>query len=481
MLDLLVYLLRHRDRVVSKDDLIEGVWGGRIVSDSALSSRMTAVRKAIRDSGGEQRLIRTFARKGFRFVGEVQESAAALPEAAAATIGRPAICVLPFLNMGGNPEQEYFADGITEDIITSLSKWRSFMVVARNSAFTYKGRNVDVKQIGRELDVRYVLEGSVRSGGTRLRITAQLVDTGNAAHVWSERYDRELTDMFAVQDDISLHVAAVLEPELSRHEQLRVAAKPAVSLQAWDCLNRGLHLLYLLTREDISAARTLFERAIALEPNLSRAHTSLAYTHQQDMLRGYTTDPAKSVAEQIRHARRGVELDSADSYAHVILSFGYRWVKEYDLAIATVRKAIECNPFDSWAQGTLGLFLDLVGQHREGAAMLERAVALHPRDPHVIHYLPLIARAYLVARDLAAAETWARRAVQHAPTELRAHLVLASVLGHLEQLDEARAALVASESTDSGFIKKYLVWQPYRSDEDTEYFAEGLRKAGWAG
>lgn len=488
--DLLEYLIRNRARVVSRDDLIKSIWGGRIVSESALSTRINSARSAIGDSGASQRLIKTFPRKGVRFVGTVDETQGAFLEASRDTLkaspalldrpsSRPSIVVLPFENMSDDSAQDYFVDGITEDIITALSKWRSFYVIARNSAFTYKGRNVDVKQIGRELDVRYALEGSVRKVGGRLRITTQLIETANATHVWAERYDRELTDVFAIQDDLSQRIAAVIEPELGRREQRRAAAKPPANLESWDCLNRGMYLLYKFTPDDIAAARPFFERAIALDPNFSRAHAGLAYTYQLEVLHGYSSDDARSIEQHIIHARRGVELDDSDSFAHLMLAFGYRWKRYHDLAVAEARKAVECNPHDTWAQATLGLCLDLLGQHREGAQIMEQATALHPRELHVRFYLPLIARAYLVERDYSAAETWARRGIENNPMIPRTHLILAATLGHLGRTQEARAALNAAEHLASGFAGRWLSRAEYRSNADNEHVAEGLRKAGF--
>ena len=236
--DLLIYLVRNRDRVVSKDDLIASIWGGRIVSDSTLTSRINAARTAIGDSGGGQKLIRTIARKGLRFVGavraqstddelapaadEIQErSRAALP-----LPDRPAIAVLPFVNMSGDREQEYFSDGISEDIITALSKLRWFFVIARNSSFTYKGKAVHMRQVAEELGVGYVVEGSVRKGGDRVRITVQLNDAATGSHIWAERYDRDLADVFAVQDEITEAIVAAIEPQLYAAENFRARRKP---------------------------------------------------------------------------------------------------------------------------------------------------------------------------------------------------------------------------------------------------------------
>jgi len=390
----------------------------------------------------------------------------------------PAIAVLPFLNMSGELDQEYFADGITEDIITLLSKWRSFLVIARNSTFTYKGRRVDAKQVGRELGAQYLLEGSVRQSGQRLRVTAQLVETAQGAHVWAERYDRELTDVFAIQDDVSQRIAAVIEPELGRHEQLRLVSKPATNLGAWDCLIRGLYLVNKFNKTDNAAARSFFERAIALDSQFSRAHASLAYTYQQDILHAYTADRAQAIERQTASARRATQLDPTDSYAHSMLAFAYRWARRHDLMIAEARKALEYNPSDSWAAAVLGLALDLAGQHREGIESFKRSMALNPRDPRLGYYVALMARAYLVDHDYESAEHSAHQAVELDPCMPRSHLILAAILGHLGRSAEAHFALDTAERLHPGFARQWINGHEYRDDVDNNHIAEGLRKAG---
>jgi len=239
VLDLLIYLVRNNDRVITKDDLIDSVWGGRIVSDTTLTSRIYAARRAIGDSGRNQKLIRTIARKGLRFIADLRvqadddapQATEPWPDEAPALArpalpDRPAIAVLPFSNMSDDPEQEYFSDGISEDIITALSKLRWFFVIARNSSFMYKGKAVHVKQVGEELGVGYVLEGSVRKSGGRLRITAQLNDVANGSHIWAERYDRDVADVFAVQDEITEAIVGAIEPQLYAAENIRIRRKP---------------------------------------------------------------------------------------------------------------------------------------------------------------------------------------------------------------------------------------------------------------
>src|SRR4030088_3352816 len=278
--DLRVHLLKHRDHVVSRDDLIELVWGGRIVSDSTLDSRINAARNAIGDNGKEQKLIRTIPRKGLRFVGAVNgqpdtpQPAAASPDDINEQLrpplqlpDRPAIAVLPFDNMSGDQEQEYFSDGISEDIITALSKLRWFFVIARNSSFTYKGKAVHMKQIAEELGVGYVVEGSVRKGGERVRITVQLNDVATGSHIWAERYDRDIADVFAVQDEITEAIVAAIAPQLYAAENFRARRKLPESMDAWDLVMRALSHYWRVTRQDNLVAQALLEKAITIDPH----------------------------------------------------------------------------------------------------------------------------------------------------------------------------------------------------------------------
>ena len=279
--DLLVFLIENRDHVVSKDDVMASVWRGRIVSESTLTSRINAARKAVGDSGDGQTLIRTVARKGFRFVGTLHEQAPApiqrqpafpLPE-------RPSIAVLPFSNMSDDPEQEYFSDGISEDIITALSKLRWLFVIARNSSFIYKGKAVHLKQIADELGVGYVVEGSVRKSGDRVRITAQLNDVATGGHIWAERYDRSIADVFAVQDEITEAIVAAIEPQIYAAENFRAQRKPPDSLDAWDLVMRALSHYWRVTRQDNVVAQALLEKAISIDPNYGQALGVLATSY----------------------------------------------------------------------------------------------------------------------------------------------------------------------------------------------------------
>src|SRR5882762_3007720 len=323
--DLLVYLVQNCDRVVSKDDLIASVWRGRIVSDSTLTSRINAARKAVGDSGEDQKLIRTIARKGLRFVGAVrtqpngtepahavgpppeeihEQSRPALP-----LPDRPAIAVLPFINMSGDPEQEYFSDGISEDIITALSKLRWFFVIARNSSFIYKGKAVHMKQVAEELGVGYVIEGSVRKGGDRVRITAQLNDVATGSHVWAERYDRGLADVFAVQDEITEAIIAAIEPQLYAAENFRARRKPPENLDAWDLVMRALSHYWRVTPEDNLVTQVLLRKAIAIDPNYGQALGVLAVSHTFGINMGWA-DVATVLPAADRAALAAIQADS---------------------------------------------------------------------------------------------------------------------------------------------------------------------------
>jgi TolB-like protein len=311
--DLLDYLIRNRERVVSKDDLIKAIWNGRSVSDAALTTRLNVARSAIGDSGDEQRLIKTLPRKGFRFVGQVREaqgSAGATdtgnqeeePKPALPLPDKPSIAILPFANLSSDPEQEYFADGMVDDIITALSRFKSLFVIARNSSFTYKGRAVDVKQVGRELGVRYVLEGSVRKAANRVRITGQLVDTATGAHLWADRFDGGLGDIFDLQDQVTESVVGAIAPAVEKAEIERAKRKPTESLDAYTLYLRGLARSYQFGNRQVNdEALRLFNSAIELDPDFAAAYGRAAHCYVG----------AKTNGLVFRHSERDCRSDEA--------------------------------------------------------------------------------------------------------------------------------------------------------------------------
>lgn len=320
--DLLYYLIRHREQVVSKDDLIAAVWSGRIVSESALTSRINSARAAIGDNGENQRLIKTLRGKGFRFVAPVSEGPSLTASSERETpktmateqslVDQPSIAVLPFVNLSNDVAQDYFADGITEEIITALGRFKSLFVIARNSSFSYRGRAFDIRQIARELGVRYVLEGSVRNSGDRIRITCQLILAETGTHIWAERFDRQLTDIFDLQDEIMEHIVGAVEPRILSTEIGRAKSKRPDSLAAYDCVLRAYQHLFNLTLEDNDRALDFLRQAIRLAPDyaLAYAYASWANLFRVQLIQGGSLRPI--LTEALRLAQRAVELDSTD-------------------------------------------------------------------------------------------------------------------------------------------------------------------------
>ena len=317
--DLLDYLIRNRERVVSKDDLIKAIWNGRIVSDAALTTRLNAARGAIGDSGEEQRLIKTLPRKGFRFVGQVREAREVAgpnpgdaPESALALPDKPSIAVLPFENMSGDPEQEYFADGMVEEITTALSRFKWLFVIARNSSFTFKGKAVDIKEVGRQLGVRYVLEGSVRKASGKVRITGQLIDAVTGAHIWADRFERDLTDVFALQDEVTVAVVSAIQPKLLQTEIAMATRRRPENLTAYDFFLRALQQYYLPTREGVAEAIRLAHRALELDPGFGFAAALAGVCHMHNVVFGYAIDPQFDRNEAVRLFRLALSIDDSD-------------------------------------------------------------------------------------------------------------------------------------------------------------------------
>ncbi|WP_407080422.1 winged helix-turn-helix domain-containing protein [Bradyrhizobium roseum] len=485
--DLLVHLLKHRDRVLTRDDLIALVWGGRIVSDSTLDSRINAARNAVGDSGKEQRLIRTIPRKGIRFVGAVNAPydtqasplvEAEQPHSALALPDRPAIAVLPFDNMSDDREQEYFSDGISEDIITALSKLRWFFVIARNSSFTYKGKAVHMRQVSAELGVRYVVEGSVRRSGDRVRITAQLNDTATGSHIWAEHYDRRLTDVFAVQDEITDAIVAAIEPQIYAAENFRSRRKPPNSVDAWDLVMRALSHHWRVTRTDSLTAQALLERAIAIDPNYGQALALFATNQMFGVHLGWTDiATAAPVAEQA--ALAAIAADNDDAWAHTALASVYFATRRLDRALAEFELALQLNPNFSLAQGYYALALCYGSRWLDAFATTQRAIRQSPRDPSSAIYYGVAAYAQFIGRNYQEAIALAREATRQRGDLTGAYRVLTVAAGMSGQTDLARSALDELRRTQPNISLAWIATQlPWKHDEDREHYLEGFRRAG---
>jgi TolB-like protein len=491
--DLLLHLVRNREHVVSKDELLDAVWAGRIVSESTLTSHINAARRAIGDSGQNQRLLRTIARKGFRFVGDVSEiasrSAAASnePDAPGKTIveapvlpDRPSIAALPFLNLSGDIEQEYFTDGVVEDIITALSRIRWLFVIARNSSFAYKGRAVDVKQVGRELGVRYVLEGSVRKAAHKVRITGQLIDATTGAHLWAERFESGLDDIFELQDQVTEAVVGAIAPQLERAEIERAKRKPTESLDAYDYYLRGMAHLHLGSRESIDSALGQFNRALMRDPNFASAYAMAAWCYFWRKVNGWMTDRPGEIAEGARLARRAVDLGRDDAVA---LTRGGHALAHLanDVAggIALLDRALVLNPNLASAWFLAGFLRTWNGEPDAAIEYFERGMRLSPLDPELYRMQAGLAAAHLFAGRFDAASSWAEKAFRELPSFLMVVSVIAASHALAGRPGEAQRATKHLRELDPTLrISNLADWLPIRRPEDLAIFAEGLRKAG---
>jgi TolB-like protein len=485
--DLLEYLIRHRERVVTKDDVFAAIWHGRIVSESALTTRLNSARAALGDCGEGQRLIRTLRGKGFRFVGMVREerAPATVPSITAAPDSkellafpyRPSIAVLPFTNMTGDPGQEYFSDGISEDIITALSKLRSFFVIARNSSFIYKGKSVHLKQVTEELNVGYVVEGSVRRSGDRARITAQLNDTTTGSHLWAERYDRQLADVFAVQDEITEAIIAAIEPQLYAAENFRTSRKPPDSMDAWELLIRALSHFWRATREDNVVAQALLEKAVAIDPNYGRALGVLVTSHCFCAHIGWE-DRTVVLPIAERAALAAIAVDSEDPWAHLALGMVHLYARRFDDSLAAFETALRLNPSFSIAHAHYALTLSYCGRWEEGASAAGRAIRLSPRDPFSATYYGVAGYAQYVGRNYEEAIRLARQGIHHADF-IGAHRVLTAAAGMAGRSDIAEAALRELRRIQPNVSLAWIAKEiPTKLDSERQHYLEGFRRAG---
>jgi TolB-like protein/tetratricopeptide (TPR) repeat protein len=491
--DLLVYLVQNRERVVSKDSLLDAVWGGRIVSESTLTSHINAVRKAIGDSGEEQHLVRTIPRKGFRFVGEVTEAQSSggpakigsrssdeLSRPALPVPNKPSIAVLPFQNLSGDPEQAYFAEGVVEDIITALSRVRWLFIIARNSSFTYQGRAVDPKRVGQELGVGYVLEGSVRKAADRVRITGQLINANTGAHLWAERFEGTLDDIFELQDRIAASVVGAIAPQVELAEIERAQRKPTASLNAYDCYLRGLAHLHRGSRDLVQEALPLFQRSIELDPEFAAAHAMAAWCYVWRKVNGWASGGPQEIAEGARLARRAVELGRDDAVAltrggHALAHL----TSDLDSGIALLDRAVFLNPnlASAWFLG--GFLRTWRGESQSAIEHFERAMRLSPVDPELYRMQAGIAMAHLFAGRFDAASAWAEEAYTNLPSFLMTVSIIAASRALTGRSEEARRAMDQLRELDPALrISNLEDWLPIKRPEDLSVFAEGLRRAG---
>jgi len=491
--DLLIYLVQNRDRVTSKDELLNAVWGGRVVSESTITSHINAVRKAIGDSGEEQRLIRTIPRKGFRFVADVTQSnpdeetpsssAPAVPaNSAPETLlpDRPAIAVLPFRNLTGDSEQEYFTDGMTEEIISALSRIRWLFVIARNSTFTYKGHAVDIKRVGRELGVRYVLEGSVRKADNRVRITGQLVDAATGINLWADRFQGDLDNVFDLQDHLARAVVGTIAPQVERAEMNRAKRKPTSSLDAYDYYLRGTARFHQATRESIESALSLFRAAIELDADFASAWGMASWCLYWGKMNRWITSRSPEMAEGARLAREAVERGKNDAVAltrggHALAHFG----GDLDQGIASVNRALVLDP-NLAAAWYLSAFQRIsCGEHDDAIERFAHAMRLSPLDPETFQMQTGMAMAHMFAGRFDQATSWSSKARRELPDVLRVAAFSAASHALADRMNEAKAAMLHVRKLDPNLcISDIEGWVVLRRPQDLATFIEGLRKAG---
>ena len=517
--DLIVHLVRNHDRIVSKDELIEKIWNGRIISEAALSSRINGARRALGDSGNDQAFIRTLHKRGFRFVGDVQavnalevdaEAVRLVPGEAAApaeapvsvsvsaevrhlddivsesvkaeAVTRPSIAVLPFGNMSDDPENDYFSYGLTEDIIRLLARNRWLSVISRHSTVAFQGRTVDAREIGEQLGVRYVMVGSVRKSRDTVRITAELVRAADSKQLWSDKYDLQLEYIFDIQEEMARQIAATIEPELSKVEQQLASRKAPESLDAWDCYQRGLWNLWRFTTPGFDSAESYFQRAIAADPNFARGHGALSYVNIQRAFIDEPKDRAARLETALRQGRHAVALDELDCFCHCALGRALCLTHQNDEALATLDVSLDLNPSFAQAHFAQGFNMLWHGREVEAETLLDRATMLSPRDSHISSFHHVRSWAHFSLGEYDIAVEFARRATRQPNVTYQAFATLAASLGLLGE--RAQAEAVAAEllqrrpnygvetarqhfffCNDPGFIDR---------------FAEGLRVAGIA-
>jgi TolB-like protein/tetratricopeptide (TPR) repeat protein len=496
--DLLAFLVQHRDRVVSKDDLLQEVWGGRIVSESTVTTRINAVRRALGDDGTAQRLVRTFTRKGIRFVGEVTEmsdpaapTASDPPSRTPTAAPRLSIVVLPFTNLSNDPEQQYFADGITEDVTTDLSRIQNSFVISRNTAFTYRNKPVDTKQIGRELGVRYVLEGSVRRSSNKVRVSAQLIDAETDAHLWVDQFDSDISDLLTLQNEITSRIAITLNVELSRRE----AASPTNNPDALDYILRGRAAYWktgLQSRDLFAETLGLYERALALDPRSVEAQSQVANMLAIRAGNGWTESPASDFRRAEELVEQALAASPRDYLAHYAKGSVLRFQGRCDQAIPEYERALESNP--NWLNSSdfLAACKMMTGSMETAISLEQQAIRLGPRDPYIGNFYSRIGQAHLLLAQTDEAIIWFEKAAGAIPGYGVPHAYLASAYALKGETERASAELaearrLAADGRYSSIARLkaagtvggpgYWGVPKVRALFEATYFA-GLRKAG---
>ena len=489
-LDVLCVLVERSGALVSKEEIMAAVWGRTVVENANLTVQIAALRRILDEGRTEGSCIQTVAARGYRFTAPItrvesasRDQARVFASAPPLSIAdKPSVAVLAFTNMSGSPEQEFVADGIAEDIITALCRCPWLFVIGRNSSFAYKGRAIDLKQVGQELGARYMLEGSVQSAGDRLRITAQLVEVETGVHIWANHYDRDFADVFAVQDEITESVTVAIAPAVAEAELRRAMRKPTENIDAWSAFQRGLWHLHKFNPDDNAHAQAFFQRAMDLDSTFATAYCGLAWAHSQaaTVLQTRSLTEAQNSAEAL--ARRAITLDPDDPTAHSTLGLAL-WLRgDCEGAAAEARQALAISPNLAFAHALLGSALIFCGQHRDGIGHLRTAIALDPRDPMLSSRLNFIALGFYLCREYEAAAEAAKKAIRANPDYAPPYRWLAAALGQIGQTAEAKETLAKAIAVAPASFDIYVRNRaPWIRPEDHAQMLEGLRRAGWKG
>jgi adenylate cyclase len=497
--EVLRYLVENADRLVTKEELIKAIWPNVVVTDESLTHCISEVRQAIGDS--KQAIIATVPRRGYRLVAPVSRlatNAAAAPQRAPADgtaptgsdIGsshapltyRPSVAVLPFANLGGDVQQDYFSDGITEDIITELSRFSELLVIARNSTFQYKGKPVDIRQVGRELGARYVLEGSVRRSGERVRITAQLIDAMTGAHRWAERFDRELHDVFAVQDEVARAIVAILAAHVNRAETERALLKRPAAWEAYDYYLRGAEAFFLhsnnRTKASLHDARRLLEQSLAIDPGYARAAAMLSWTHLRAYYEPFDGDylSAAALDRALELAETAVRLDARLPEARAQLGYVLLFKGQHDAALAEFERAFALNR--NFIDHRYANVLIWAGEPARALEVLESSIRLDPFQPLLFGFGQRGYANYMLKRYGEAVRLF-RECALRLPNLQWPRLMLAAAYAQADQLEEARKEAAEVLRINPGFtIEQWKRIAVYKYPKDLQHRVEGLRKAG---
>ena len=502
VLDLIAYLLKHRDRAVGKTEIQDAIWPGVVVTETSLTQAVRKARRVLGDDASQPGIIRTVHGHGYRFVAAVEDGPGVAADARSSGDGRPpgarpealsrhvpsaerpdlrpTIAVLPFANMSGHPDQEYFSDAVSQDIITQLSRYRWLNVLARNTTFGYRHRSIDARQVARELGAQYVVTGSVRRAGDRIRVTVELVDALSGTQNWSERYDRQIEDVFEVQDEITSSVVARLEPEIGFAERQRVVRAARADLRAWDAFHLGVAHFFKFTAADNVEAQRLLQRSRELDPMFAEAHAWWAYATVLGMVYWDTEPSADALDEALAATRRALEIDDRNAVLYALKARVQLARGEYDSARRENELAISLNPTLAAAHCGLADTLAYEGRYDEAIHRFELAISMSPNDPQRWAFLTYGALALIFKRDFSAAIVWADRAreIPNCQYWTMAHKAVA--LAYLGRDAEARAAMQAVQQECPAFSIQFATQKLFyiKSREQLDMYVAGLEKAG---